>query len=81
MIDWNHPGEEASPCGITVHSHSPSWVHTAVRGIESLFDGASEDSTDQSVVLNTLEFPSPEKRSSTAESGRTRVMLCSLIFL
>ena len=36
MMDWNQPEDEASPCGITVHFHSPSWVHTAVRGIESL---------------------------------------------
>ena len=26
VIDWNHPGEEANPGDLTVHSHSPSSV-------------------------------------------------------
>ena len=81
MIDWNHPGEEENPCGITVHSHSPSWVHAAVRGIKSLLMAHWKNPLIKSVVLNTLEFPISERRSSTTGSGRTGIMLCSLIFI
>ena len=80
IIDWNQPGEEASPCAITVHSHSPSWVHTAVRGIKSLSMAHWNNPLTKSVVLNTLEFPSSERRSSTTGRGRTGIMLCSLTF-
>ena len=82
MIDWNHPGEEANLCDLTVHSHSPSWVHTAVRGIETLSMARWKNLLiKQPVVLNTLEFPSSERRSSTTGSGRTGIMLYSLIFI
>ena len=45
MIDWNHPGEEANSCDITVHSHSPSWVSGERNLI--LIDGALKECTDQ----------------------------------
>ena len=35
----------------------------------------------KSVVLNTLEFPSSERGSSTTGSGRAGIMLCSSIFI
>ena len=63
MIDWNHPGDEVSPCDITVRSHSPSWGHTAVRGIESLSMAHWNNPLIKSVVLKTLEFPSSERIS------------------
>ena len=81
MMNSNQPGEEASPCGITVHSHSPSWLHTAVRGIESLSRAHWNKPLTKCVVLNILESPSSERRSSTTGSGRTGIMFCSLIFL
>lgn len=33
--DWNQPGLDANPVGITVHSQFPDGVHTAVIGMES----------------------------------------------
>ena len=81
VVDWNQLGEEASPCGITVHSHSPSWLHAAVREIESLSMAHWKSPLTKSVVLNTLEFPNSERRSSTTGSGKTGIMLYSLIFL
>ena len=35
MIDWNYPGLDARPIGMTVHPQYPDCVHTAVRGMES----------------------------------------------
>ena len=63
MMDWNQPGEEASPCDIIVYSHSPSWVHAAVRGIESLSMMHWRNTLIKYVVLNNLEFSSFERRS------------------
>ena len=57
MMDWNQPGEEASPCGIIVYSHRPSWVHAAVRGIESLSMLHWRNPLMKSVVLNTPLSP------------------------
>ena len=55
MIDREYPEEEASSCDITVYFHSPSWAHTAGRGIESLLMAHWKNPLVISVVLKTLD--------------------------